>query len=97
MSNKYQEALERIFPPKYFNNIFPQLKGIMTSVRIEIEDFETLKELVNKETSMKVTDIHVDEFYCPKCHSEISHDKYNSEHPKYCEECGQKLDWGEYE
>ena len=95
--NKYQEALERIFPPKYFNNIFPQFLSMTTSVSIKREDFETLQELVNKETPMKVTDIHVDEFYCPKCHSEISHDKYNSEHPKYCEECGQRLDWSDSE
>ena len=62
----------------------------------ERERKEWLNTLLKRETPMKVTDIHVDEFYCPKCHSEISHDKYNSEHPKYCEECGQKLEWGCY-
>lgn len=51
-----------------------------------------------KETPMLVTDIHVDEFYCPKCHSEITHDINNyGARPRYCEDCGQRLDWGHYE
>lgn len=55
-----------------------------------------IKELVNKATPMLVNDIHIDEFYCPKCHSEITHDISNIYHPQYCEECGQRLDWGNY-
>ena len=84
--NKYQEAIDRLL--LLCKNRFKDQIGFRYN-----EDLATLQELVNKETPMKVTDIHVDEFYCPKCHSEISHDKYNSEHPKYCEECGQRLDF----
>ena len=92
--NKYQEALDVI-------NQSDDEKFIKDS-RAYYEKYKTnpvivIQKLVNKETPMKVTDIHVDEFYCPKCHSEISHDKYNSEHPKYCEECGQSLDWSDSE
>ena len=83
--NKYQKALERI--KKHCPTLFAEV----------VKDLATLQELVDKETPIKVTDIHVDEFYCPKCHSEITHDKYNSEHPKYCEECGQRLDWSDSE
>ena len=58
----------------------------------------TIQELVNKETPMLVTDIHIDEFYCPKCHAEITHDINNYlGRPTYCEECGQRLDWGCYD
>ena len=60
----------------------------------ERERKEWLNILLKRETPMLVTNIHVDEFYCPKCHAEISHDSSNIYHPQYCEECGQKLDWG---
>lgn len=83
--SKYQEALKRLKTNEYLTS------------REQRQYCNLLQELVNKETPMLVTDIHVDEFYCPKCHSEISHDKYNSEHPKYCEECGQRLDWSDSE
>lgn len=71
-------------------------KGILMT-DIDLDQLFIIKAALDKETPIKVTDIHVDEFYCPKCHSEISHDKYNSEHPKYCEECGQRLDWSDSE
>ena len=83
--NKYQEALKRLRTNEYLTS------------REQRQYYNLLQSLVDKETPMKVTDIHVDEFYCPECHSEISHDKYNSEHPKYCEECGQRLDWSDSE
>ena len=69
--------------------------GLIETFKIFLEETD---ELVNKETPMLVTDIHVDEFYCPKCHAEITHDISNyGARPKYCEECGQRLYWGEYE
>lgn len=86
MSNKYQEALKRLRTNEYLTS------------REQREYYNLLQELVDKEKPMLVTDIHVDEFYCPKCHSEITHDISNyGARPRYCEDCGQKLDWGEYE
>lgn len=84
--NKYQEALNSV------------RKAYVESDHYDEEDINLLQELVDKETPVLVTDIHVDEFYCPKCHAEITHDISNyGARPKYCEECGQKLDWGCYD
>ena len=84
MSNKYQEALKRLRTNEYLTS------------REQREYYNLLQELVDKETPMLVTDIHVDEFYCPKCHAEITHSKSDIENrPKYCEYCGQKLDWSD--
>ena len=82
--NKYQEALDNII-----NWTRPNER---TSHE---EDYANLQELIDKETPMLVVDIHVDEFYCPNCHAEISHDSSNIYHPRYCEECGQRLEWKE--
>ena len=41
---------------------------------------------------VEVTDIHVDEFFCPVCGSEIPHD-IDDVKPNYCEVCGQRLKW----
>ena len=89
---KYQEALERLGAEKL-------ARGELIRNDNKVEPYIlTLKELVDKETPMLVTDIYVDEFYCPKCHSEITHDIDNyGARPKYCEYCGQRLVWGEYE
>lgn len=95
MSNKYQEALDVV-------NQSDDEKFIKDSrayyEKYKINPVVVLQKLVDKEKPMLVTDIHVDEFYCPKCHAEITHDISNyGARPKYCEECGQRLDWGEYE
>lgn len=89
--SKYQEALD-VINQSDDEKFIKDCKAYFE--KYKINPVEVIQELVDKEEKpMKVTDIHVDEFYCPKCHSEISHDKYNSEHPKYCEECGQRLDF----
>jgi hydrogenase maturation factor HypF (carbamoyltransferase family) len=89
--NRYQEALDRLGAEKL-------ARGELIRNDSKVESYLLiLQELVDKEKSMKVTDIHVDEFYCPKCHSEITHDTNNIYHPQYCEECGQRLDWSDRE
>lgn len=42
-----------------------------------------------EETPMKVTDIHVDEFYCPACGEEIG--IYLKVWQRYCPMCGQRI------
>lgn len=44
-----------------------------------------------KQEPMKVTDIHVDEYYCPACRSENNCDQ-GQIGDKYCPECGQAID-----
>lgn len=81
-TNKYQNAYERL------NNLL----NISDASDEDYDALETVESLVDKTVPMTVTDIHVDEFYCPSCHGEICHDKSNVEsRPNYCEWCGQKL------
>jgi hypothetical protein len=100
MSNKYQEALDILC-----------LDGIqfLDKAREFCHKHETsmkaiLQELVDKETPMKVINgmyeypvtnrtPFVKGFECPNCHQRL-HSRYKR---PYCAECGQKLDWGEYE
>ncbi len=89
--NKYKEAYATILDIL----IWPEL--ISTATRQSLENsMDTIEELLGKETPMLVTDIHVDEFYCPRCHNEITHYKGDIEsRPTYCEECGQRFEWKE--
>lgn len=80
--NKYQKALNIFCEQNTFKDIS---KDVLN------KNYLILKELVEKATPMRVTDIHVDEFYCPKCDSEISHD-YDCQLPNFCKECGQRLE-----
>ena len=90
MKNKFKQALDNICCNCYGGN-----EGCNGKDTFCLK-YLILKELVDKETPMLVTDIHVDEFYCPNCHGEITHSKSDVENrPKYCECCGQKLDWSE--
>ena len=90
--NKYQEALDIFLDDTPLNDdteywkFYDKYKETPTDV---------LLKLVVKEIPMKVTDIHVDEFYCPNCYSEITHHKYDTCKPKYCNHCGQMLDWSD--
>jgi len=87
--SKYQNALDNLYDEAMISSAEETLIN---------ECKDTLQELVDKEKPMLVTDIHVDEFYCPKCHSEITHSKCDIEsRPSYCENCGQKLDWSDEE
>ena len=43
-----------------------------------------------KEEPMEVTDIHVDEYYCPACGAENMAD-YGKVRDRYCPNCGQKI------
>jgi hypothetical protein len=40
---------------------------------------------------------HGNEYLCPVCGADINCDAYIFYHAKFCEECGQKLDWGDDE
>ena len=95
MINKYQEALIKLVSHNY-------------STRSEKNEYiNTLQELVNKETPMKVDKkdnkkIKCDKFLitlvtyykCPNKRCEF-HNNYNIlEEEKRCPECNQLLDWG---
>lgn len=87
--NKYQQALDN-----YSENVDYRDYSTKT-VDIVNESYDTLQELVDKETPKKVIQFtseitNSEEAYtfhtCPKCRMLLSNDIY-------CPKCGQKLDW----
>lgn len=87
--NKYQEAFERT-------------KEVVTADKVD--DFITLKELVEKTTPKKPLDVCtpvVKWGLCPVCKGELNKlgGKPNRvfSNQKYCPDCGQALDWSEEE
>lgn len=82
--NKYQEALNN-----YSENVDYRDYSTKT-VDIVNESYDTLQELVDKETPMKVNKIDWTStviYRCVKCGKKITNGNY-------CINCGQKLDWG---
>lgn len=98
--NKYEKALnnvrkfEREHNMSKFGDVVPQPNS------------DTLQELVDKETPMKVDkntkgsfpnydkdDTYHTTYKCPKCNCTIHLDWH--EERNFCSECGVKLDWGD--
>ena len=57
------------------------------------EAADAIEELSGKQTPMKVTEIHVDEYFCPSCGSENNCDQ-GCVQDAYCPVCGQRI-WAE--
>lgn len=99
--NKYQEALENIivYPLKEECENSPccQCSNECDFYKSKLEDYEVLKELVEKATPKKPTNIESHEKHdllfvsgkCPVCRDWVN------DSMSYCEHCGQKIDWGE--
>lgn len=59
----------------------------------EIGTVEECREAVEKQRPMKVTDIHVDEYFCPACGAENCCDQ-GIIRDRYCPNCGQRIGIG---
>lgn len=83
--NKYQEAIA-------IRNAYIQTEsGTKCLDDYYKESFDTLQELVDKETPKKVKPFP-NSFYiktCPNCSSTLETKR------NYCDNCGQRLDWGD--
>ena len=55
-----------------------------------LEAANAIEELSRKETPMKITEIHVDEYFCPACGAENNCDQGHVQ-DAYCPACGQRL------
>lgn len=87
--NKYQEAIA-------IRNAYIQTEsGTKCLDDYYKERFDTLQELVDKETPKKVLNKHKEYCFpsayrlsgiCPNCKNHV-------DESKYCSRCGQKLDW----
>ena len=51
---------------------------------------DDIEKLSRRETPMKITEIHVDEYYCPACGAENNCDQGYVQ-DAYCPACGQRL------
>lgn len=87
MENKYQEALTIL--KTHIVDYDEELEEESYLYSSYKEEFDTLQELVDKETpktpvySGRPADTQQ---YCPVCHSRVAN-------IKYCWNCGQRLDW----
>ena len=90
--NKYQKALDNLV-----HYLVPfHATATKENAKMINDCLNTFKELVDKETPTKVTEIYTDSYYCPNCGNEVLRFKYHNEYThKYCLNCGQHLDWGE--
>ena len=57
---------------------------------LQHEAADAIEELSKRETPMKITEIHVDEYYCPACGAENNCDQ-GCVQDAYCPACGQRL------
>ena len=86
MKNKYQEAFERIKRVVVFNKNYRDYEN----------DLKVIKELVDKETPMKkIFSEELGVTTCGSCKKYLV--SSNNWIPKYCSECGQKIDWSDEE
>lgn len=51
---------------------------------------DAIEQLSKRETPMKITEIHVDEYFCPACGAENNCDQ-GCVQDAYCPACGQRL------
>lgn len=88
--NKYQEALDKI--AKHTNN--PRSMYFNLGANEPKKYLDLLQELVDKETPKKVlrykSQVYISLPKCPICKT-IPHTCTQ----KYCDECGQALDWSD--
>lgn len=84
--NKYQKALDNV------KAIEVESEECFYVCDLYEDDIKTLQELVDKETPKKpirfIYKFYVSPYKCPVCKT-IPHTCTQ----KYCDECGQKLDW----
>ena len=57
---------------------------------VKLKAADAIEKLSCRETPMKITEIHVDEYYCPACGAENNCDQGYVQ-DAYCPACGQRL------
>lgn len=90
----YEELVKRLRNCEQFKCKvcdYEQILGCRAKLNKEAAD--AIEELSAKETPMAVTEIHVDEYYCPNCGAENNCD-CGYVYDAYCPVCGQRL-WAE--
>lgn len=71
----------------------------ITSDDIIIQCYDELKliyDFIQSKATWIVTDIHVDEFVCPKCGAEVVAEKSDRRYHKFCRYCGTRLAFADF-
>ena len=81
-----------------FIKISKESESISKTARLSLLRYlmRKFKEIPDKDVPMMVTDESGD---CPACHADefyTMYDMMDSDHYNYCANCGQRLDWTEY-
>lgn len=96
MKNKYQGALDYITPRlKDYRTVKEDNFELQYNNKVsnDYNAIQAIKELVRKEKPVKLLKSQIDGYReCGNCNSIIV--STNHVLPKYCSECGQKIDWG---
>ena len=93
MSGHETNGIEKIFGWNEITAICEAIKALE-----EIQQYRAIgtpdecRAAVEKQKAMKVTDIHVDEYYCPACGSENTTSNALTGGDHYCPNCGQRLE-----
>ena len=103
MQNKKVDYAELVCAPAFaygYEYVYPEPEDYAIEEAIkalkeiqqyrEIGTVEECREEAEKRKPMKVTDVHVDEYYCPACGAENMADQGIVE-DRYCPNCGQKI------
>lgn len=75
----YEELVKRLREPCQYENCV-----------LCKEAADAIEKLSRRETPMKITEVHVDEYYCPACGAENNCDEGYVQ-DAYCPVCGQRL------
>ena len=81
----YEELIKRLRDRASRENAYYEHGGDVIN-----EAADAVEEMNRRETPMKITEIHVDEYYCPACGAENNCDQGYVQ-DAYCPACGQRL------
>lgn len=74
-----------------YKNLIKRLRNMGCQIcPICREAADAIEAMNRRETPMKITEIHVDEYYCPACGAENNCDQGYVQ-DAYCPVCGQRL------
>lgn len=73
-----------------YEELVARLRKKYDKAPMVMEAADAIEKLSRRETPMKITEIHVDEYYCPACGAENNCDEGDVQ-DTYCPACGQRL------
>lgn len=77
-------------------------QAFLVKVQFNVPQYHAVIKALEKQIQKKAGSIYKGDYKCPTCENyiDITDDDlyiYEIEPPKYCDECGQALDWGDEE